>query len=52
MQQRTMKCEQIFSATPSQLSPSGFASVQPYYITANGFTLYNASGVLVGQKLP
>jgi hypothetical protein len=43
--------EEAFPVLPSSLA-AGYASQQPYFISANGYTLYNASGILVGQKLP
>lgn len=47
-----MKVEQAYTVTPSTLTAGGFASQQPYFISANGLSLYNAANVLVGEKLP
>jgi hypothetical protein len=46
-EQQTIRVDQIYSAFPSALT-SGFATSQPFFITANGYSLYNASNILVG----
>jgi hypothetical protein len=51
MQSRVMKVEQAYCVYPSVVA-SGSASQQPFLINANGYTSYDQTGVLVGEKPP